>query len=146
MIRLVEIQDATVQVFLGELPIMEAMACKIPCLVPDYSALSEWPKGGVHYTPINRRAPWHNPNMLNTTHFFIDVDQAIENLEYLYQNKQYRDELAERGYKLVTGKEFQWKTLAKQFDTLLRNAKGPVVSTAQPTKNASPIAQVWRKS
>lgn len=134
-----------------EMPVMEAMACKVPCLVPDYSALSEWPKGAVEYVKINRRAPWHNPQMLNTTHYFFDVDDAIERLEFLYQNKERRDELADRGYKLVTGKQFQWKNIAQQFQNLLQSANVPIMGNLpvfpQSGVTAIPNAgvKVWEK-
>ena len=122
------------------------MACKIPTLVPDYSALSEWAKGGVEYININRRAPWHNPNMLNTTHFFYDVDHAIDRLEFLYSNPEYRADLAERGYKVATKKEFQWKAISKQFDTLIRSAKGTQIAQPQMSvPSGKPAYKVWEK-
>jgi len=108
-----------------ELPVHEAMACKIPAIVPEYSGLEDWPRGGVHYIPIDRRAPWHNPQSINTTHFFYKVDEAIEALEYLYQNKSYRDELAQRGFNIATKEDFQWKNIAKKFADILKTASIP---------------------
>ena len=126
-----------------ELVLMEAMACKIPCIVPEYSALSEWPRGGVHYIPIDRRAPWHNPQMINTVHYFYQVDAAVEALEYLYQNKTYRNELAQKGYDIVTSKEFSWKTIAMKFHALFQSVKPHSVQLARPVM--APQVKVWQK-
>lgn len=120
-----------------ELPLHEAMACRIACIVPEYSALSEWPRGGVHYIPVNRRAPWHNTGMINTTHFFYDVDAAVEALEDLYQNKKYRDELAQRGFEIATKEDFRWDKIAKKFETLFKDAlvvktpRGKILETSK---------------
>jgi glycosyltransferase involved in cell wall biosynthesis len=120
-----------------ELPIAEAMSCKVPCIVPEYSALSEWPRGGVHYIPVDRRAPWHNPQNVNTTHYFYHVDPAIEALEYCYQNPSYRKELAQKGYDIITKKEFLWKTIVGQFQELFQSAK--------PTLKVLRGKQIWKK-
>lgn len=110
-----------------ELTLHEAMACKIPSIVPEYSALSEWPRGGVHYIPVNRRAPWHNTGMLNTTHFFYDVDAAVDALEVLYQNKKYRGDLAQRGFEIATKEEFRWDKIAKRFETIFKDVLTPKI-------------------
>lgn len=104
-----------------ELPVAEAMQCKIPILVPDYSALSEWPRGAVHYVNI-RPEPWLNPGGVNTIHRFLDVDHAVEQLEMLYQDDEYRKELAERGFNRIQEDRFSWDVITDQFNEVLSNA------------------------
>jgi D-inositol-3-phosphate glycosyltransferase len=105
------------------LPLMEAMACGVPALVPNYSALTEWPNGAVEYVKVHD-TPWMNINNIDTHHKFIDVDDAVEKLEYLYQNKERRDELGKLAVKHVTQKKFMWKEIAAQFNTILHQKRG----------------------
>ena len=95
------------------LPLMEAMACRIPCIVPEHSALAEWPRGGVEYfnAPLRRFAI----NGLNTVHLETDIPSAVEALQRVYSNGAYRDELANNGYKLVTQDIYKWKNIANRF-------------------------------
>lgn len=99
------------------LPLHEAMACKVPAIVPEYSALAEWPNGGVHYIPVDD-TPHVQTNRLNTIHRYINIHWAVEALEYLYQNKQHRDTLAEKGYAIAIQDKYNWDTIVRQFDTI----------------------------
>lgn len=104
------------------LPLMEAMACGMPALVPNYSALAEWPNGAVEYMQVHD-TPWANINNIDTIHRFIDVDTAVEKLEYLYQNKTRRDELGQLAVKHVTQKHFMWKNIAERFNQIFKNTR-----------------------
>ena len=101
------------------LPLMEAMACKVPAIVPDFSALSEWPYGAVHYVNVDP-TPRHNTNNVDTVHKTISVPNAVEALERLYQDSDYRKELAEKGYAHVTQSKYAWPTIAKHFAKVLK--------------------------
>ncbi len=103
------------------LTLHEAMACKVPCIVPDYSALSEWPKNGVFYVPVDD-IPSVTPNALNTVHKLPNIHWTIEALEILYQDAQLRKELGERGYNVATQDRFQWSNVAQQFNIVLHKA------------------------
>lgn len=104
------------------LPLLEAMACRVPALVPNYSALSEWPRGGVEYVDIDRDYPTFNTFQVNTIHYYYPkIDEVIEKLELLYQNSEYRQELAQRGYKLATAKKFNWSVIAQQFVSIMKD-------------------------
>lgn len=102
------------------LPLMEAMACKVPAIVPDFSALSEWPYGAVHYVNVDP-TPWHNINNIDTLHKTISVPNAVEALERLYQDTEYRKELAEKGYAHVTQGKYMWTTIAKHFAKIFKD-------------------------
>jgi glycosyltransferase involved in cell wall biosynthesis len=95
------------------------MACGIPNIVPEYSALGEWPRGGVHYTQISR-IPDYTTKGLNTRGGIPDIDSTIQALELLYNNEQYRKELGQKGYLIATQAQFDWKNIAAQFETVFR--------------------------
>lgn len=95
------------------LPIMEAMATRTAALIPDHSALSEWPKGGVHY--MSATEPIVSINGLNTEHRIPDRASAIAGMQSLYESAIYRDEIAQKGYELVNQPKFRWDNIAKQF-------------------------------
>lgn len=103
-----------------EMPVHEAMACKVPCIVPDYSALSEWPNGGVFYVPVTD-TPDAVTSGANTVHRTLDIYWAIEALENLYQSETLRNELGNRGYEVATQDKFLWPNIALEFDTLFTN-------------------------
>jgi D-inositol-3-phosphate glycosyltransferase len=95
------------------LPAAEAMACRIPCLLPNHSAFAEWAKPGAMlydcssiYTQINQ---------LNTIHMVPDKEAAITKLQELYQDDTLRKELGMKGYNLVQESRFRWENIARTF-------------------------------
>lgn len=112
------------------MPLHEAMACGIPAIVPDYSALKEWPRNddntSVLYVPVNT-TPWFNPNNINTEHYFIDVHAAVEALERLYQKESMRASMGVVGQGHATSNRFLWPTIKKQWVDIVKN----VMSTSQ---------------
>lgn len=98
----------------------ERMAMKIPMIVPQYSALGEWAKGGVHYVKI-ADIPYYNIRGLNTRGGIADMEDTIQALETMYVNKEYRALIAEKGYKLATSKQFEWRNIAQDFNVLFRS-------------------------
>lgn len=99
------------------LPIAEAMACGIPTVVPQYSALAEWPKGAVTYVPVDEH-PWANPSDVDTIHRFVDVDHAVETLEMMYQDPAYRKRMGHVAHEHMQQPMFSWDTIAHQFETI----------------------------
>lgn len=106
---------------------MESMACGIPQIVPNYAALGEWPREAdgtpcVEYIDISP-IPFFNVKGLNTRGGIPEMESTIAALEKLYQDKQYRDDLGARGYRLVTQPKFEWRNIAKEFEKvfLMRN-------------------------
>ena len=105
------------------LPVAEAMACGIPTIVPNYSALSEWPKGAVHYVDVDE-TPWMNTNDIDTEHRFMNVASAVEALEYVYQQTEYRKELGIKARNHMEKKCFRWQEIAKHFDSVFKSVLG----------------------
>jgi D-inositol-3-phosphate glycosyltransferase len=99
---------------------MESMACGIPQIVPDFSALGEWcrdDKGNpaVEYASISA-TPFFNTKGLNTQGGIPDMESTIAALHKLYTDKKYREDLGAKGYRLVTQPKFEWRSVARQFE------------------------------
>ncbi len=99
----------------------ERMAMRIPMIVPEYSALGEWPKGGVHYTAISD-IPFYNIKGLNSRGGIPELKSTIDALELMYRNEQYRNDVALKGYTIATDKKFQWRNIAMQFNSVFTGA------------------------
>lgn len=95
---------------------MEGMACRIPQIVPRWSALAEWADGGVEF--IECPSTIVNTGGLNTIGGVADMNQYVAALNKFYYDDLYRKSVAERGYKLVTQPKFMWSTVAQQFDRI----------------------------
>jgi glycosyltransferase involved in cell wall biosynthesis len=100
------------------LTLHEAMACAIPCIVPNSSAMAEWPKGAVEYIDIVPNLPTVNTGMVNTIMDTPSLDSFIEKAELLYNNPQYRKDLGFKGFKRATESRFKWSTIATQFEAI----------------------------
>jgi glycosyltransferase involved in cell wall biosynthesis len=106
---------------LGEgwgLTTMEGMACGIPQIVPQSSALAEWAKPAVKI-PCSRVLM--HPEV-NTTGALVDHEPFVAALKSLHQSKALRDRLAADGLAMVHEKQFQWSDVAGKFASLLRPA------------------------
>jgi glycosyltransferase involved in cell wall biosynthesis len=92
----------------------ESMRCKIPNIVPDWSGLSEWARGGVAYVPCTSTLV--NTGGINTIGGIADKGLYIQELNKMYYDPEYRSSIAEAGYRLVSQEKFNWKNIADQFD------------------------------
>ena len=118
------VADVGLSTTMGEgwgLTVHERMAMKIPMIVPNFSALGEWANGGVHYTTISD-IPYFNIRDLNTRGGIADMQSVIDALELMYSNSDYRADIAEKGYKLATSVKFEWRNIAREFNTVFRSA------------------------
>lgn len=99
---------------------MEAMACKIACIAPDYAAYGEWAQGGAMLVPcadvIDRAGD------ANTVGGIVDVPKTAYALELFYRDVARRMTYAQAGYNVVTQPFFQWDVIGRQFDQVLRGA------------------------
>jgi glycosyltransferase involved in cell wall biosynthesis len=128
------------------MPLHEAMRCKVAAIVPDYSALSDWPSfqktvDSVAYVPVHPD-PWLNQNGINTIHKMINAEAAIEMLETLYQNKERRNELAENGYNVASDARYMWTNIGMKFHEIFTQACKPQFVAPQQIKSITPV---WRK-
>ena len=100
------------------LTLSEAMACGVPSLCANSSALGEWPKGHVEYIDIIPNLPFVNQNSINTIMDTISLDSFIEKAEKLYNDKTLRKTLGYDGFLHMQKEQFQWKCIAGQFEHL----------------------------
>jgi glycosyltransferase involved in cell wall biosynthesis len=106
---------------------MEAMACGIPCVVPDWSALGEWPEDAAVKIPCTTFAC--TPNGINVIGGIPDEDSTVEALNGLYRDKDYRLELSLRGQEVVSKSQYRWENIGKQFAMEVEKAVGPRLLT-----------------
>ncbi len=114
--------DVNVLISLGDgfgLPVAESMATGVAQLVSDHSCLKELVEGHGGLTVKN--AAWiMNVSGINTFGGVADVDDMVDKLNYLYQNKSQRIAFAEQGYQFITQPKFNWDVIANQFNDVIR--------------------------
>jgi glycosyltransferase involved in cell wall biosynthesis len=98
---------------------MEAMACGVPCLAPDYAALGEWARGAIGL--IEASIPTRHVKV-NTVGRVPSIDEVVDALDYVYHHPAERSELSRRGLERVAAPQFDWANIADAFDTVLRRA------------------------
>jgi glycosyltransferase involved in cell wall biosynthesis len=94
---------------------MEGMACGIPQIVPDSSALAEWAVPAVKI-PCSRLLM--NPE-INTAGALVDHAPFVAALQSLYTDQELRSRLAAQGMEHVRRDEFDWHNIAQEFHAVL---------------------------
>lgn len=113
--------DVQISTTLGEgwgLTTMEGMACGIPQIVPDSSALAEWAVPAVKI-PCSRLLM--NPE-INTIGALVDHEPFVAALQSLHTNKALRQAISEKGIAHVRSINFDWQNIAEQFHAILAPA------------------------
>jgi D-inositol-3-phosphate glycosyltransferase len=114
-----DVQVSTTQGEGWGLTTMEGMACGIPQIVPDWSALGEWADAAMLVpcirenivTPDNINAIGGTPSSL---HF-------IESLHNVYSSEGLRDEMRRNGLKLASAPDFRWEQIAYSWLNLVND-------------------------
>lgn len=104
------------------LPTMEAMACGLPNVAPDFAALGEWARDAALLVeaPVKLR----HCGGINTVGRCATPEGLAAALETVYRDAELRAILAARGLALVGQARYRWETIAGQFDAVLRKAVG----------------------
>lgn len=97
-------------------PIMEQMACGVPCIVPQWSALGEWPEDAVMQVPCTATEVHPGPNTIGGV---MDREGCIQALRSLYENDNLRRMYSTRGLALVSRPEFTWERIGQQYNEVL---------------------------
>lgn len=100
----------------------EGMACGIPQIVPQWSALGDLVDGAAAMVPCTSTAL--NPIIpaLNVIHGVPDERMFIETLNNFYRFPQYREDFAKAGYEFVQDAKFQWPNVARRFSDAIAEA------------------------
>jgi D-inositol-3-phosphate glycosyltransferase len=98
---------------------MEAMACGVPNIVPEFAALGEWARDAVYRIPAV--TPLRHVE-INTVGYAPLAEDTCRTLEDVYRYPEQRAALRAAGIELVQRPEYRWGHIGNQFDALLRRA------------------------
>lgn len=116
------------------LPVLEAMACGTPTIVPDFAALSEWTKDASYKVPcydVQLTMPIE-PTGKYVVGMTPDIDEVAKGLSELYFDEQLRDTLISKG--LEVSSEFSWKRTGIEVADTIERVHGEItVSANDPT-------------
>jgi glycosyltransferase involved in cell wall biosynthesis len=112
-----------------DLTTMEAMACGLPCVVPDFAALGEWASGAALL--VNAPIPVRHCGGINTVGRVPKACDVADSLRLLYDHPDERRSLRQDGLALVAEPRYRWEAIAAQFDQVLRSV-APSRSIAAP--------------
>lgn len=109
--------DALISTTQGEgwgLTTLEAMACGLPCIVPDWSALGEWAAPAAALVPCSQIAITSNGrcNVIGATPDKTPFVQAMVNT---VNDWKYRAALAHDSLLLASEEQFDWKVIGQKF-------------------------------
>jgi len=105
---------------------MEGMACGIPQIVPDWSALGEWPGDAVIKVPCPTTIT--TPNRINSIGGIADKDSVIAALNLMYESHhgQVWSRYRQRGLDLVRQDQFRWENVGLAFAEELDKCYGVI--------------------
>lgn len=93
---------------------LEAMACGVPCIVPDWAALGEWAKRGAWVVPCKTTAT--NPiAATNVIGGVIDRDPFIHALQRLYVDGAARAQNAKAALECAEQDQFRWENIGQRW-------------------------------
>lgn len=99
---------------------MEGMACGVPQIVPDWSALGEWPRGAVAYVSCIEEVV--HTGGINTIGGIASGAEIVQMLEHMYTSTEDRLALGKAGLALVNQNRFSWGAIARQFENVFNEA------------------------
>lgn len=114
-----DVQVSTTQ---GEgfgLTTLEGMACGIPQIVPEWSALADLFMGAADMVPCTTTIA--TPNNINVIGGVPDRDLFITNLNRMYKNHQYRLQKAASCLHVAKEERFSWNQIGQKYVDVLNN-------------------------
>lgn len=102
------------------LPALEAMACGVPCLLPEQGAPAEWAIDAAYLVPCSSTAL---TAPLNAGPYTIggiaDRNETVLALDKLYRHADYRRKLSGLGLQLAS--RLSWDVVGEQWEALLQS-------------------------
>lgn len=102
---------------------MEGMACGIPQIVPEWSALAEWATAAIR-VPCSEIATTFN--RINCIGGIADRGRMIDALQRVYSDVPLRQQMAADGLALVNRPEYRWTDIGQKFAEALEMALAPM--------------------
>jgi D-inositol-3-phosphate glycosyltransferase len=97
------------------LPVIEAMACGVPNLIPCWGGL-EWAKDAAVMVPCT--GIFATPYAMQG---IVDREAFITALDQYYQDPLLRNRMRAAGLALVSEDRFRWESVAQEFDMVFRS-------------------------
>lgn len=111
--RAFDVQVSTTQGEGWGLTTMEGMACGVPQIAPDWSALGEWARGAAALVPCSTTSV--TPNNINVIGGVADEDAWVDALQRVHTELTHRETLVRRGLDLVARPEYRWRAIGEAF-------------------------------
>jgi glycosyltransferase involved in cell wall biosynthesis len=108
-----DVQMTTTQGEGWGLTTMEGMACGVPQITPEWSALQEWT--GVASIGVPCPTTAVTPNRVNVVGGVPDVEKTVIALQHLYQSAGNRRAFRDRGLELVSRPEYRWPAIGRAY-------------------------------
>ena len=119
---------------------IEGAACRVPQIVPNWSATKEiWEGAGMLTDIIEVR---HEPSQVNTAQGVINVAHLTQQLNWMYEDKNKREDVAEKCYQVTRRPEYEWETIGEQFDELLSSVVGKETKPTPMALNPKGVVEV----
>lgn len=122
MARVYNVFDAMITTTQGEgwgLPQMEGMACGVPQVVPDWSALAEWATAAVRVPCSSTAVTPNGPNVIGG---IADRREFCAALDRLYRSKELREQHSDAGLRLIKKPEFRWPAIGQAMLAAIEQA------------------------
>jgi len=116
------------------LPALEAMACGVPCLLPDWAAYSDWAKDAAVLIPCTSTAI--GPPYVNVIGGIPDGQEFIKALDDHYIDVGGRTHTALKGWAHVQKSRFRWTTIGQSFIQVATNVMATPVGLKSVLKES----------
>lgn len=110
------------------LPVLEAMACGVPAIVPDWSALGDWAAPAAYLVPCTSTSATFNG--VNVIGGIMDEGRAIAALDHMYSLPALRERYRKAGIALAARPDYRWPAIGAAFcEALERSWQARIGST-----------------
>jgi glycosyltransferase involved in cell wall biosynthesis len=99
---------------------MEGMACGVPQIAGDWSALGEWAKDAAYLVECTTTAV--TPNRINVIGGIPDKELFINALQEMYSKPDLREDYTKRGFELVGNPVYRWENIAHEISEAVEAA------------------------
>lgn len=107
------------------LPALEAMACGIPCILPDWAAYGDWARDAALLVPCTQIGM--TPIGVNVVGGIADRTETINALNKLYHSRHLRQALANSGFDRACEHRFNWRNVGEAFRDEMAVALGQTI-------------------